>query len=323
MLATVSGLFFIPFFGLGRVRPVAMLDDKTRPAKVQVSKLTKRFGNNVVIDKLSFNITQGESVAIWGSNGVGKTTILHCLLGLLSYEGSATINGLEVRENGKTVRTIVGFVPQELNLHENLTLFDTMHLYSRLKKSPENLIERRLEQFDLVQHSRKRVGQLSGGLKQRLALAIALLSDPPILILDEPTAGLDMQSRESLMSIISTLKKEGKTLIFASHRSGDVLRLADRILIIEEGKVRESGSPAEMLQHIREAVRLRIYLPTQQISQASDILIAHGFVPTNVNSAILVDVSMVKKAEPITLLTEAGFSIRDFEMEPVSTVSDK
>jgi ABC-type multidrug transport system ATPase subunit len=294
------------------------LESKAGNTKIRVSKLTKGFEANSVVDNLSFTITEGESVAVWGPNGAGKTTLLHCLLGLLSFKGSAKINGLEVRDNGKTVRKIVGFVPQELNLHDDLTVIETMRFYARLKKSSESSIERWLGQLELLEHSRKRVWQLSGGLKQKLALALALLSDPPILILDEPTSGLDMQSRVSILSIISALKKEGKTLIFSSHRSRDVLSLADRILIIGEGKAARICTPDQMRQHIREAVRLRIYLPPNQLSLASDMLIAHGLASTCSNSAILVDVSVVEKARPITLLTEAGFPIQDFDVEPVA-----
>lgn len=317
MLAAVAGLIALPRLSI-RVAPfISQIKANTEQSMVQVNSLTKRFGSAVAIDDLSFNIKTGESVALWGSNGAGKTTVIRCILGLLSFEGSVDIGGLRIKEKGKDARRLIGFVPQELNLHEDLSVIDTMRFYARLKKAPENRIESLLERMGLTEHSGKQVGQLSGGMKQRLALALALLSNPSILILDEPTASLDARSRTAFLKLVSELHDEGKTLIFASHRVGDVLSLADRVLVLENGRILTECSPEEMSQNIGEAAMLRLYITSEHLDKASLLLKENGYNVSRNGSAVLVQVSIGQKAGPIEVLTQSGISVRDFEVEPL------
>jgi ABC-type multidrug transport system ATPase subunit len=282
---------------------------------IQIEKLTKRFNSTTIVDELNLSITGGESVAMWGSNGAGKTTIIRCLLGLLEYEGSIKVNGLDLNDNGKAIRSSIGYVPQELNLHEDLTVIDTMNFYSHLRKADKDSIETLMGDMELVEHSQKQVKQLSGGMKQRLALALALLSDPPILILDEPTASLDTHSRESFLLRVSELKKAGKTLIFASHRTSDILNLADRVIVLEHGQIINESIPSQMKQQVSNKLTLHIHFLENQLKDASNLLQNQGFDVDRNGSSISIAVAAEEKTRLLSILINAGISVMDFDIE--------
>jgi nitrous oxidase accessory protein len=315
MILTAIGLIFLPRFSFFRIPLITKISSITSDCTLRVEGLTKRFGNTTVVDKLNLSVSPGQSVAIWGGNGAGKTTIFHCILGLLSYKGSINIGKLDLKMKDKKIRKLIGFVPQELNLHENLTVLETVHFYARLKKSSRSNIEENLKRMDLLEHTQKQVRQLSGGMKQRLALALALLSDPPILILDEPTASLDSSSRISFLSLISDLKNDGKTIIFTTHVIEDVLNLADKVLILKDGKIAETCNPEEIGRRIGETVKIRIYLFKEQLKIASDILLKQGLSVDINGLSIFVKVPISEKIKPILILTQAEIPIRDFVME--------
>ena len=196
---------------------------------VNVENLSKRFGQTLALNDISFEINTGEAVALWGANGAGKTTALRCLLGVIPYEGTVRLGEYHSTWQGKAVRRLLGFVPQEINFHDDLSVLETLHFYARLKKTAVDTDHTAafLARLGLDTHLKKQVGDLSGGMKQRLALAIALLADPPILVLDEPTANLDVKAREEFLTLLLSLKEAGKTLIFSSHRPDEVTTLAD------------------------------------------------------------------------------------------------
>lgn len=316
MLASVGGLLMLPRVSFGAMTRTRSEVDATVP-QVQTTNLTKRYGKTLAIDGLNFTVQPGEAVALWGSNGAGKTTVIRSILGLLSYEGTVELGGIDIGKSGKEARRLVGFVPQELNLHEDLSVSDTMRFYARLKKAPDGRIPGLLDRMGLTEHKGKRVSQLSGGMKQRLALALALLSDPSLLILDEPTASLDARSRTAFLKLVSELNGEGKTLIFASHRIGDVLSLANRVLVLEGGRLVTECKPEELGKNIGEAATLRIYIAAEDMQRASDELIDMGFEVNMNGSAVLVQVPIGEKAGPISVLTRAGIPVNDFEVEPL------
>ena len=145
---------------------------------LEIKKLTKKFGSLTIFKDLDFTINPGESVAVWGDNGVGKTTIFYCILGLLSHQGSVNIGKLNIKNDSKKIRRMIGFVPQELHLHEDLSVNETIKFYAKLNNISLSETQKCLIEMNLLDHSTKLIRQLSGGMKQRLALAIALLPDP-------------------------------------------------------------------------------------------------------------------------------------------------
>lgn len=282
---------------------------------ISVSNLSKKFGAGRAVDDVSFDIAPGKGVALWGPNGAGKTTILRCMLGIYSFGGQITVCGHDIAKSGKNARRMIGLVPQEIAFHDDLSVRETIHLYARLRKEKSEVCDRLLAQLQLIRHQRKQVRQLSGGLKQRLALAVALLGDPPVLFLDEPTANLDAGARTDFMALLEQLKSEGKTLVFASHRPSEVKRLADSVVSLEDGKLIAYAPPAELPQFSSGTARLRIEVGATDVARALEHLNLEGFQASRNGTGVYVDVDPSKKAEPMSALVRAGLPVSDFDLE--------
>ncbi len=292
--------------------------DSGSATMIKVQDLTKRFGSLVAVDHLSFEVQSGEAVALWGPNGAGKTTALRCVLGLLPYEGLIHVAGHDVRHQGKIVRRLIGFVPQELNFHDDMTVEETLYFYARLKKvsaEAQVMDAPTLERLGLAGHTRKLVRELSGGMRQRLALAIALLADPPLLLLDEPTANLDARARDALLALLADLKSMGKTLVFSSHRFEEVATLADRVLVMEQGRLVAECEPEQLSEHLGWQTTLRLFVPTERLDLAASLLTDHGFAASRNGKGLRVQVTAQAKGKPIAVLIEAGIPVHDFEIE--------
>ena len=204
---------------------------------IRTTSLTKRFGRTLAVDNVSLDIAEGESVALWGANGAGKSTILRCALGLLRYKGRVEVAGLDARTRGKQVRALIGYVPQELAFYDDLAVAEAIRFFASLKGLRRTNTHDALARVGLDGHARKRVRELSGGMKQRLALAVALLAQPRVLILDEVTASLDAVGRDEFVALLASLSRSGLTMLFASHRAEEITTLASRVVILERGRV--------------------------------------------------------------------------------------
>nr|WP_290669777.1 ABC transporter ATP-binding protein [Ardenticatena sp.] len=281
---------------------------------IHVERLTKRFGALTAVDQVSFEVETGESVALWGANGAGKTTILRCLLGLYHYEGEVRIAGHDIRTQGREARRLLGFVPQELSFHENMRVANTLVFYARLKKAsyiPDELLDR----LDLRPHLHKQVRELSGGLKQRLALALALIGDPPLLLFDEPTANLDVRARDDFMHLLHDLKAAGKTLVYTSHRLEEIATLADRVLLLESGRLVADATPHRLAETIGHTLLLRVYVAPHQKMQALDVLQAKGFTASVNSHGIKIFIPALQKTTVLETLLRADIEVRDFSLE--------
>lgn len=281
---------------------------------VRLEGVTKRFGQAVALEALSLTIRPGEAVAFWGANGAGKTTALRCLLGIVPFEGQVLLAGHDVRRDGKGARRHVGFVPQELAFHDDPTVAETVAFYARLKGVPAGAADALLARLELVEHAKKAVRQLSGGLKQRLAVALALLGDPPVLVLDEPTANLDAPARASLVALLAQLKAQGKTLVFTSHRLEEVLTLADRVIVLERGRLVADASPRELGERLRGQSTLHLLLAPGVVERAEAVLVGAGYAPEITGAGLSVDVDPGDKGRPVALLLQAGLPVADFEV---------
>ncbi|MEP0846339.1 MAG: nitrous oxide reductase family maturation protein NosD [Phycisphaerae bacterium] len=287
------------------------MTEHTSAALVQVCGLSKRFGRTTVVHRLDLSVQRGTAVALWGENGAGKTTILKCMLGLHRYQGEIRIGGLDARRDGKATRRLLGYVSQELSLYDDLTARETLRLFAALKRVPAARGAEVLAQVGLAEHVGKRVGELSGGMKQRLALAVALLADPPLLLLDEPTSNLDAAARRQFLELLVGLRRAGKTIVFTTHRVEEAVRLADRVIVLKAGRVERDGPPAA----IDQRCRLRIVLSPESREAAFDLLARSGFSPTRNCSALFVSVAPTRKAAPLTLLAQSGFEFEDVDFE--------
>lgn len=283
---------------------------------IEVAHLTKRFGKLTAVDDLSFTVKEGESVALWGANGAGKTTAVRCLLNLIPYEGSVTINGLDMKKEGKKARRLIGFVPQELTFHDDMSIKETITFYAMLRKVKNGHdFTPLLARLELEPHINKPIHDLSGGLKQRLALALALLSDPPILFLDEPTANLDIRARENFLHLLWELKQSGKTFVFSSHRLEEITALADRVLLLEAGKLVVDSPPDQLEQRLGWQTTLHLYLTPQATAAAMDTLTANKLTAVLNGRGLRVQVAPGKKGQTLQLLHDAGIKVDDFTIE--------
>jgi ABC-type multidrug transport system ATPase subunit len=219
---------------------------------IEIDHLTMRFGRATAVDGVSFTLAAGESVALWGENGAGKTTIIRCVLGLLRYRGQICVGGMDVRRDGKAARQLIGYVPQELGFYDDLRVHEAVHLFARLKGHRIKSVGDILAGVGLEGHAAKRIRDLSGGMKQRLALAIALLGDPPILVLDEVTASLDACGRSEFVALLGRLRRSsGRTMLFASHRTDEIDALATRVITLERGRIVRDVSANDIVRTSR------------------------------------------------------------------------
>jgi len=209
-----------------------------RATSLGVRSLTKRFGTRTALGAVSFELLAGELVGIIGPNGAGKTTLLSILAGVL--EPSAGEVTRAPRE--------IGWVPQQPALYAKLSVAENLRLFARLEKlaDPESAVARMLAQTDLQERAGEQVGRLSGGNRQRVNIAIGLLCEPGVLLLDEPSASLDPRQRERLWEFIGALAGRGTTVVFSTHNVAEVERYADRVLVLVDGELLFTGTPLEL-----------------------------------------------------------------------------
>jgi ABC-2 type transport system ATP-binding protein len=207
-----------------------------------ISHLSKKFGNHQVLDDISFTVQSGEIFSYLGPNGAGKTTTLRILLNILKpTSGIVTVMGTDVTSpEYRLTRKKIGFVLENLGLYEYLTAADNLEFYDRLYNAPEGRQKRingLLEQVDLSAVKDKPVSTFSFGMKQRLALARALINDPSLLFLDEPMKGLDVEGRVMIRNLLLDLKKNGTTIFLNSHDLDEMQRISSRVAVINKGKL--------------------------------------------------------------------------------------
>jgi ABC-2 type transport system ATP-binding protein len=209
---------------------------------LEVKSLVKRYGKLTAIDGVSLRVGQGETIGLLGPNGAGKTTTVSIIAGLMSPDsGQVLIEGRPVTSDTDPVKLKIGLVPQDMALYDKLSARDNLTffaaLYSLSGSKAKQAIGEALTLVGLSDRAQDKVETFSGGMKRRLNLAAALLHDPQILLLDEPTVGVDPQSRNAIFENLETLKKRGKTLVYTTHYMEEAERLCDRIVIIDHGKV--------------------------------------------------------------------------------------
>jgi ABC-2 type transport system ATP-binding protein len=221
------------------------------PAAITCRDLRKTYDGKVeAVRGLSLSINQGECFGLLGPNGAGKTTTIEILEGLLApTSGEVTILGQTWQQHNRELRELLGISLQETRLSEKLTVRETVELFSSFYQRPRSSQEV-LEELQLTEKADTWVGKLSGGQRQRLAVATALVGNPRVLFLDEPTTGLDPQSRRQLWDIIRAFQKDGGTVLLTTHYMDEAERLCDRIAIIDHGVVIAEGSPQELIERL-------------------------------------------------------------------------
>ncbi len=203
---------------------------------LKIQGLTKDYQGIRALDGLDLQLEAGSVVALLGANGAGKTTTFKCVMGVISFQGTVEVQGLSVERHGREVRRRIGYLPQTPVFGEGDTCAGLLEFLADLKGAGHSRIEPLLKRAGLWDQRQQKVGHLSGGMRQRLALAAALLADPPLLLLDEPTANLDAESRERFHELVLELRREGKTVVISTHFVDGLVEAADRIVVLRQGR---------------------------------------------------------------------------------------
>jgi ABC-type multidrug transport system ATPase subunit len=241
---------------------------------LNVAGLTKRYDGLVALNNVTFSLQPGAVVALLGPNGAGKTTTFKCILGVTDFEGSIEVAGLSVKRQGKEVRRRIGYLPQTSAFNEGDTCEEVLQFLAELKGADPARVGPLLQRVDLSAQRRTRVAHLSGGMRQRLALAAALLSDPPLLLFDEPTANLDVESRHKLHDAIKALRDEGKTILISTHFVDSLGNISDRVIVLRQGRLEFEGTLADLAgpaQKRRYVVNLNGAAPAKFLKALQDI----------------------------------------------------
>jgi ABC-2 type transport system ATP-binding protein len=201
--------------------------------------LSRSFGARTALRDVSFELWTGELVAVIGPNGAGKTTLLSILAGVLSASAGEIMS---------PAKPSLGWVPQQPALYAKLSVLENLRLFARLEriKDPDAAVARMLEEADLADRADEEVGRLSGGCQQRVNIAIGLLPAPPVVLLDEPSSSLDPRQRQRLWEFIAGLRDRGTTVVFSTHNVFEAERYADRVLVLVDGELLFTGTPAEL-----------------------------------------------------------------------------
>jgi ABC-2 type transport system ATP-binding protein len=216
---------------------------------IEVEKLTKRYGDLLAVDDISFNVRGGEVFALLGPNGAGKTTTVEIIDTIRTpTSGKVTLLGMDVTKKKHDIVRRIGVLPQGFSSFDRITVRETLQYYSRLFCCMNTDIDELIELVDLKDKAKELYKNLSGGLKQRLGIAIALVNDPEVLFLDEPTTGLDPRARREVWQVLLGLKKKGKTVFLTTHYMEEAELLADMVAIISKGKIITMGSPEALIE---------------------------------------------------------------------------
>ncbi len=284
----------------------------------RVEGLTKRFGEVLAVDGLSFEVERGETFALIGPNGAGKTTTLKILLGLTRPDaGTVALGPRALSPSDARAREALGYVPQRVEFPAGRTVRDVLGFFASLRGLPASAVEASLARVGLTGHAARRASELSGGYTQRLSLAQALLGDPDLPVLDEPTASLDPEATWEFRTLIEQLRAEGKTILLCSHLLSEVERMADRVLILVAGRNAALERVADLRVRQMQATRLIIRLAESGAGEpAARALQRRGLASTSIDAhAIAVDGANGHGQEALEALRTERIEVRSFEQQ--------
>ncbi|NDL60007.1 ATP-binding cassette domain-containing protein [Phytoactinopolyspora sp. XMNu-373] len=282
----------------------------------------KSFGSIHAVNDVSLHIDAGETYGLLGPNGAGKTTTISILAGLLEAdEGSVAVAGSRIRPRSTQGREAIGLVPQDLAIYPDLTGEENLKffaaLYGMSKRDTAARVDEILEVIGLTERRKDRSSKYSGGMKRRLNIGIGLLHSPRLLILDEPTVGVDPQSRNAILESVESLSGEGMAVLYTTHYMEEAERLCDRIGIIDSGRVIAEGTPAELTAGIGEQERVRIEVTGPAQNAADRLGGVEGVTDVAVEDhavVVLVDSGSARLPSILAELARAGIQIGSIDL---------
>lgn len=273
---------------------------------IEVENLTKSYGKLRAVDDISFSVKSGELLALLGPNGAGKTSTVEIINTIRTpTSGKVTLLGMDVTKQKQDIVRRIGVLPQGFTSFDRITVKETLQYYSRLYRRSTSDVDQLIELVNLTDKSNEQYKNLSGGLKQRLGIAISLVNDPEVVFLDEPTTGLDPRARHEVWQVLLGLKKKGKTVLLTTHYMEEAELLADRVAIISRGKIIAMGSPLEL---IHDNAQDQILTLQSVDDKVAEIVRKIGFEPVLVShNTVRIRVAQTEDVQLIlNTLKEAG-----------------
>ena len=263
------------------------------PLAIRLRGVTKRFGDITAVDGLDLDVPEGTCVGLLGPNGAGKSTTMKMLTAqAIADEGEIQVLGFKVPEDSKQARALCGVTPQLDNLDVELTARQNLAVFARLYRVPRHqrrhAVDYALEIANLVERADTPVDKLSGGMRRRLLIARALVHHPRLLLLDEPTVGLDPQVRQELWALIDALRSEGTSILMTTHYIEEAERLADTVSIMAEGRVVALGRPSELVREHAGAQTLEVYGPPARLAEVRHDAEAAGYRVRQTGTAVAI-----------------------------------
>lgn len=284
--------------------------------------LRKTFGDRVAVDDVGFTIAAGETYGLLGPNGAGKTTTISMICGLLNRDaGHVTLQGRALDTDTIDVKAAIGFVPQEVAIYPDLTARENLRFFGKLYdlsgRELDARIDRILDTIGLADRGDERTDAFSGGMKRRLNIGLGMLNDPILLVLDEPTVGVDPQSRNAILDSVETLASEGMAVLYTTHYMEEAERLCDRVGILDEGAVRAEGTRRELISLVGEHDRLRIEAHGDLLAAAAAATAVAGVeeaVPRDGGLDLLVRDARASLADIVRAVDGSGAGITSMEV---------
>lgn len=273
---------------------------------IEINHLTKRYKKGVTaLDDISFTVGSGV-FGLLGHNGAGKTTLMKALVTVLEPSaGTIRVCGFDTKKQGGEVRSRIGYLPQELTMYPSLSVFDFVNYMAELKGiHSKEAVNNVLEQVEMLEFSQRKIGQLSGGMKRRVGIAQALVGNPQILVVDEPTAGLDPEERVRFRGVLSRFAKDGKTVLLSTHIVEDVHQICEELAVLREGHLFYTGTSAALMSRVEGKVKvLRLEQEQELIEIQKQTIVLSTTYENHGLLARIMDENMVFSNAPVVPAT--------------------
>jgi linearmycin/streptolysin S transport system ATP-binding protein len=289
---------------------------------ININRLTKKFPSVIALDNVSLKIEEKEFFGLLGPNGAGKSTLMNLLIGYLdSDEGEILIDNERITQNNLGIKNKIGLVPQTIALYEEISAQENLEIFGSFfnlgKKDLRYAVAEKLKMVGLFEKRKEKVQTFSGGMKRRLNLAASLLHDPKIILCDEPTVGIDPQSRNAIFEFLEKLKEEGKTIIYTTHYMEEAERLCNRIAIIDEGRIISVGTLAELLEVLD--YKQTISINKNQLTESKTALFsAFGKLIDNTDKYELKPIERLKFSEFFEVMEKNGIDYSNINIKKPS-----
>lgn len=293
---------------------------------IVAEKLNKSYGKKLAISDLSFSVFRGEILGLLGPNGAGKSTTINILSTILKPDsGRVTIGGFDLDKEKSKIKEFIGIIPQDLAIYEEISAEKNVSFFASLyglkRKDLINRTHKALKQVGLYEHRLEKPKTFSGGMKRRLNIACAIAHNPKLIIMDEPTVGIDPQSRNHILETILELRKEGVTILYSTHYMEEVEAIADRIVILDEGRVIATGTQNELCERYENHITYSFVLDRQPDEQIHSIVSQANIKSVTIEECGLnveADINKTDLSNIISSILNAGYQIKSMSSKEAS-----